>query len=259
MASMSVLNISESEIRRHGPGNLLGVCWRQWRIERTLARRGINFRSADPSDVAAAYAQMTPEEFDTVNGRQNWANWRTIPRALSGRVLNRPLIVLDLGSGTGGSTCVLAFYCPAGSRILGYEMADSLIQIARRRQYLHRSGKPAAVQFHCQGITQTLRQVNGRPWPKQSVDLVNASGIIGQHLSKETLEPLCFELQRVVSLNGLAMLDVGPTVDDEVLTCLMNAAGFRRLGRCRSWRMDPTGQVLFQNCNEASRSFVRFP
>ncbi len=246
MGEASKLLISAGDIRRHGPGNLLGVCWRQWRTERALARRGVQFRSADLQTVAAAYAAMTADEFDAINGRQDWANWRTIPRALSRHVPNRPMVVLDLGCGTGGSTRVLAFCCPIGSRILGYELAEPFIEIARRRHYLHHSGRPAAVHFRCQGITETLRQANERLWPDQSVDLVNASGIVGHHLRQDTVQPLILELKRVLAPSAIAMLDVGPTLSAEMLTRLMTAAGFRRLGRFRSWLLDPTGQVVFQ-------------
>jgi hypothetical protein len=51
-----VLHIEENDIRRHGPGNLLGVCWRQWRAERALARRGVHFRTTDVATRAAVYA-----------------------------------------------------------------------------------------------------------------------------------------------------------------------------------------------------------
>src|SRR5206468_9537662 len=134
------LFISEREIRKHGPGHALAVCWRQWRAERRLARRGIHFRDTNPGKVAAAYRAMSPAEFDAINGRQDWANWRTIPRALSGHVPNRPLRVLDLGCGTGSSTRVLAFYCPAGSHITGYEFAAPLVEVARRREYRDAGG-----------------------------------------------------------------------------------------------------------------------
>src|SRR5690349_4762697 len=135
-----MLTIAERDIRRHGPGHLLAVCWRQWRAERALARRGVHFRTVDPVAVAAAYAAMSDQEFEAINGRQDWANWRTIPRALSGHVPDRPLRVLDLGCGTGSSTRVLAFYSPAGSHVTGYEIAPDLVTIARRRTYSHRSG-----------------------------------------------------------------------------------------------------------------------
>src|SRR5207249_2627339 len=101
---MAMLVIPEREIRRHGPGHALAVLWRQWRAERALARRGIHFRATEPAQIAAAYAAMSDAEFAGVNARQDWANWRTIPRCLSGRVPDRPLRVLDLGCGTGSST-----------------------------------------------------------------------------------------------------------------------------------------------------------
>src|SRR5205809_7859487 len=107
-----MLVISEPEIHRNGPGRILMVCWRQWRTERALARRGIRFRATSFEQVLAAYAAMTQAEFDAINGPQEWANWRTIPRALSEHVPDRPLRVLDLGCGTGGSTRVLACHRP---------------------------------------------------------------------------------------------------------------------------------------------------
>src|SRR5204862_4167885 len=140
----------------HGPGNVLGVCWRQWRAERRLQRRGVRFRDTDIAVVGAAYAAMSAEEFEAVNGRQDWANWRTIPRCLSGHVPDRPLRVLDLGCGSGGSTRILAWYAPAGSHITGYELAEPLVRVARARSYAHRNGQPAQVDFRCQELTEPL-------------------------------------------------------------------------------------------------------
>src|SRR5262249_51148609 len=145
MGDTTSLFISESDVRRNCPGNLLSICLRQWRAERALARRGIHFRSVDPAAVAGAYAGVQAAGFDAINGRQDWANWRTIPRALSGHVPDRPLTVVDLGCGTGGSTRVLAFYCPLESRIIAYEVAEPLLAVARRRSYRQRSGKLAEV------------------------------------------------------------------------------------------------------------------
>jgi SAM-dependent methyltransferase len=241
-----MLIIAKRDIRRHSPGHLLAVCWRQWRAERALARRGLHFRTADPAAVGAAYAAMSNEEFDAINGRQDWANWRTIPGALSGHVPDQPLRVLDLGCGTGGSTRVLAFYCPAGSHITGYEIAPALVDVARRRTYLHRSGAPALVFFYCQGMTESLRANDGVLIADHSVDLVNASGVVGHHLTPQTVGPLVKELCRVVRPGGVALLDVGPTLGDEELTNVFTVAGFRRLGRSRSWALDPTGEVVFQ-------------
>jgi SAM-dependent methyltransferase len=236
----SVLHLDENDIRRHGLGNLLGVCWRQWRAERALARRGVHFRTTDVAALAAAYAAMSDGEFDAINGRQDWANWRTIPRSLSGHVPDRPLRVLDLGCGTGGSTRVLAFYCPAGSRITGYELAAPLAEIARRRVYRHQSGRPADVTFCCRGVTEPL------PEPDGSVDVVNASGVVGHHLDAATIRPLAEELTRVLRPGAVAMLDVGPTLGDAELSAVMTAAGFARLGYRRSCRLDRTGQVIYR-------------
>jgi SAM-dependent methyltransferase len=241
-----MLIIPEGDIRRHGPGSIIRVCWRQWRTERALARRGVHFRSTAPEVVARAYAAMSDQEYDAINGRQDWANWRTVPRALSGRVPDRPLKVLDLRCGTGGSTRVLAFYCPLGSVISGYELAQPLVDVARRRTYHHRSGEPVPVDFRCQGVTETLREPGGFPVAAGSVDLMNASGVVGHHLTATTVLPLISEIKRLLRPGGLAMLDVGPSLGGRQLTHLMQTAGFRRLGRWRSWLLDPTGQIVFQ-------------
>jgi SAM-dependent methyltransferase len=242
-----MLFISESEIRANGPGGILAVCWRQWRMERALARRGVQFRATDPEQVAAAYAAMTEEEFDAINGPQEWANWRTIPRALNGNVPDdRPLRVLDLGCGAGGSTRVLAHYCPEGSRVTGYEFAEPMLVLARRRVYRHGSDAPAHVDFVCQSVTETLRQADGTPIPGGSVDLINASGVVGHHLDPESFQPVLAEIARVLDPGGVAMLDIGPTMPGPVLKSLMAAAYFRFLGHFKSWWGDRTGEMVFR-------------
>jgi len=242
----SLLKISEREIRTHGPGHALAVCWRQWRTERRLARRGIHFRDTNLDNVAAAYRAMTAQEFDAINGRQDWANWRTIPRALSGHVPDRPLRILDLGCGTGSSTRVLAWYAPAASHITAYEIAAPLLEIARRRDYRHSGGAAARVDFVLQRVTEKLRLADGEAVPDHSVDVVNASGVVGHHLDMVTVLPLVKELSRVLGPGGIAMLDVGPTVMEGSLRNLMEAEGFEFQGHYRSGWWDPTGQVVFR-------------
>lgn len=236
-----MLTISEREIRAHGPGRILIVCWRQWRTERALAKRGIHFRATSFDQVLAAYAAMTQEEFDAINGPQEWANWRTIPRAMSGHVPNRPLRVLDLGCGTGGSTRVLACYCPCGSRITGFEIAEPMLAFARRRDYRQRDGAVAAVDFVCQGVTERLPEADG------SVDLINASGVVGHHLTPATIPPLVAEMQRVLTPAGVAMLDIGPTMPCAALKSIMVEANFTFLGHFKSWFGDRTGEMVFQS------------
>jgi len=241
-----MLVIAEAEIRRQAPGNALRACWRQWRAERTMTWRGLHFRSNDPERVAAAYAAMTAEEFEAINSRQDWANWRTIPRCLSAHVPDRPLRFIDLGCGTGGSTRVLAWYAPAGSRLSGHELVEPLLAIARRRLYLDRRGEPALVDFVCQGLTEPLRGADGTAVQEQSVDVVNASGVLGHHLCQQTIGPLIDELRRVLRAGGIAMLDAGPTLPERELTRMLQKAGFRKVGHWRSWWLDPTGQVVYQ-------------
>jgi len=241
-----MLIISEKEIRSQGPGNALAVCWRQWRAERALARRGIHFRDTEPAAVAAAYAAMSDEEFAGINARQDWANWRTIPRGLSSNVPDRALRVLDLGCGSGSSTAVLAFYCPPGSHIIGYEMVLPLLDMARRRAYVHRSGQPCRVAFVCQGVTEPFVEAGGEMVPDHSVDLVNASGVVGHHLQADSVLPLVQELCRVLAPEGIAMLDVGPSLPARDLLRIMTAAGFRALKHVRSWFLDPTGEIVFR-------------
>jgi SAM-dependent methyltransferase len=244
--SDATLVIPEREIRRHGPGRLLAICWRQWRTERALAHRGIRFRHTDPEKVASAYLAMTPAEFDAINGPQDWANWRTIPRSLSSHITDRPLRVIDLGCGSGGSTRVLAFYCPTGSHITGYEFAAPLLAVARRREYVDKAGRAAQVDFVCQGVTEILRGADGLPLSDQSVNLVNSSGVIGHHLTVQTIDPLVAELLRVLRPGGTAMLDVGPTLSAKELTAILEPAGFALLGHYRSWFGDVTGEMVFR-------------
>jgi SAM-dependent methyltransferase len=245
-APPELLVIAETDIRRQVPRHALIACWRQWQAERTLARRGVTFRSADPAQVAAAYASMDAEEFEAVNGRQDWANWRTIPRCLSGHVPDRPLRIIDLGCGTGSSLRVLAWYAPAGSHLSGHELTEPHLAIARRRRYLDRGGGQARVHFVCQDLTERLREEDGTAVAASTVDAVNSSGVLGHHFCPQTMGPLIEELYRVLRPKGIAMLDVGPTLPEREFTRLMSEAGFCKLGHWRSWWLDPTGQVVYE-------------
>jgi len=243
----TMLAFTEKEIRRNCPHkNLIRLFWQQWRTENRLAKRGVRFRATAMKQVVSAYSAMSATEFDSINSRQDWANWRTIPRAMNGNVPDHPLRVLDLGCGTGSSTRVLAYYCPADSHITGFEIAEPMLEIAAKREYRHRDGRMTHVDFVCQGVTQTLLQPDGEPVPNASVDLVNASGVVGHHLTPETFLLLLAELQRVLTPAGVAMLDVGPKIRAGRLRTIMEAANFTCLGRYRSWFGDPTGEMVFR-------------
>jgi SAM-dependent methyltransferase len=223
------------------PGKLPEVCWRQWRTERALAARGVRFRSTDPARVAAAYAAMSPAEFEAVNGRQAWANWRTVPAALRGRLPARPVRAFDLGCGTGTSTRVLARVLPAGSEIVGYEPARPLADRAGQEDY-----RPARVRFVCQPVDEPWRRPDGTRVPDGSADLVHASGLVGHHFDPETVRPLLAEVGRVLAPGGLALLDDGPTLPRPALVTAAGRVGLRPVARVRSWWLAPAGQVLFR-------------
>lgn len=219
--------------------------WNQFWTERSLAERGILFRTADEQKACSAYAAMTEEEFRRVNGRQAWASWRTIRKCFQQCRFNEPITAIDLGCGSGDSTRALAFYCPYGSRIIGYELAEPLARIAERRRYQTSCGRRADVSFVCQGITQALLSPVGEPLAVGSVNIASACGVVGHHLTPQTVIPLLEELSRVLSPSGCAFLDVGPTLSDSELTCLMTRFNFKRVARCRSLLFDPYGQVIF--------------
>jgi SAM-dependent methyltransferase len=226
--------------------DVLEVCWRQWRAEWSLRRRGIDFRTTDAEAARRAYSAMTPAEFAAINGRQAWANRRTIGRSLAGLLPRRRVSALDLGCGIGESTRVLAGLLPAGSRVLGIEFAAPLVEVARGRRYRDRTGRPADVRFAVGSVVETFRDETGEPVADGSVGLVNASGIVGHHLDPPDAERLAEETRRVLRPGGLAALDVGPRLSAAGLTRLMADLGFRRLRRTRSNPFDRTGQVVFR-------------
>ena len=250
-ASAGLLRCPPGEVKRAGPGNLPGVVLRQWRTERALKNRGVDFRSDDPAAVAAAYEAMTAAEFDAINGRQAWANWRTIPASLD-RLLpdrcssERGLRAVDLGCGTGGSTAVLAWLLPPGSEVLGIEFAAPLARVAGNRDYPNRSGRGCSVTFSVGSACATFRTAAGAALADASADVVNASGVIGHHLSGGDLAACLNEVARVLRPGGVAALDPGPTASAATLTDGMTDRGFEFVRRTRSNPLDRCGHVVFR-------------
>ena len=230
-----------------GPGNLPAVVWRQWRTERALKRRGVKFRSTDPAAVEAAYAAMTAAEFDAINGRQAWANWRTIPASLDALLpadRPEPLRAVDLGCGTGSSTAVLAYVLPGGSEVLGVEFAEPLVRVARTREYPNRGGRRCRVRFAVGSAAGPFVTAAGAVLADASVDVVNASGVVGHHLAGADLAACLDETARVLRPGGVAALDPGPTAPAAVLRAGLERRGFRVVRRTRSNPLDRCGQVV---------------
>ena len=243
------LRCRPAEVKHAGPGNLPAVIWRQWRTERALTKRGVRFRSCDPAEVEAAYAAMTAAEFDAINGRQAWANWRTIPASLDGLLPRSfpgggPLRAVDLGCGTGGSTAVLAWCLPGGGEIVGIEFAAPLARVARGRDYPNRTGRRCSVRFAVGSARGPFTTSSGATLADASVDLVNASGVVGHHLEGEDLAACLDETARVLRPGGVAALDPGPTASAATLAAGLEARGFRFARRTRSNPLDRCGQVV---------------
>lgn len=189
---------------------------------------------------------MTPAEFAAVNGRQAWANRRTIARSLAGLISDHPILTLDLGCGIGESTRVLASLLPAGSQIVGIEFAEPLVEVAREQRASNALGGGHDIRFVVGSIVETFRDEDGAAFADESVDLVNASGIVGHHLDPPDAESAADEIARVLKPRGLAALDVGPKLSAKQLATLMKDRGFERVRRTRSNPFDRTGQVVFR-------------
>src|SRR5262245_20670589 len=116
MEDMRALSLGEPLTPRRGepgivtsPLGVVKMLVRQACYEaRVRGLRKIPFRSSRNDVACRAYAAITVREFEAINERQAWANWRTIRRNLAGRVPRRPLRAVDLCCGTGRSTEVLA-------------------------------------------------------------------------------------------------------------------------------------------------------
>jgi SAM-dependent methyltransferase len=209
--------------------------------------RNILFRERRNHLACEAYGQMQLREFQAINARQAWANWRTIPRNLAGRAPQRPVLALDLCCGIGDSTEVLAYYCTPGSTIVGLEFNPMFVRAARLRRYRHASGVDANVSFIIQNVLETFRQDDHARVAPESVDLINASGAIGCHFDATATAIIARECERVLKPNGLAFIDAGPegTGSDDLMS-LFAQHGFRPVHRARSCIVDRYWQICLR-------------
>lgn len=247
--------IPESLIRRVAQERLVGmslpgIVLRQAFSESVLRHlRGVNFRKSENFEAAVAYRAMSPDEFEEINARQRWANWRTIPRNLSGSIPDRPLRVLDLCCGIGHSTEVLACYLPLDSTILGLEFNPQFVKMARERaaRYVHLSGRPVQVGFTVQSVLETFRDEDGCEIPAGSVDLANCCGAIGVHFKPDKSRIVAQEIGRVLKPGGLATIDSGPTgTSADELVRIFELLRFQSLSAARSCIADRGLQICFR-------------
>jgi SAM-dependent methyltransferase len=224
-----------------------------WHEARIRAWRHIAFRSRENGKARDAYAAMEAWEFEGVNARQAWANWRTIPKNLTGRAPARPVRALDLCCGTGQSTAVLAYHLEPGTRILGLEYSPRFVGVARSRAYLDRDGREARVRFREQSVLETFRDVDGQPIREASVDLVNSSGAVGCHFDRDSTAALAAEVSRVVRPGGLALVDSGHSgTSSRDVRALFASAGFVERHAARSCFLDPYLQICFEKAARSS-------
>jgi SAM-dependent methyltransferase len=239
--------VREAARRRLGEG--LGTLFvRQAWTEIAIAwRKNVRFRRGENAEVVRAYCAMTAEEFDGINARQKWANWRTIPRNLSGRLGPGPCRAVDLCCGVGHSTEVLAYCLPPGSSILGLEYNPEFTAVAAKRSYTDERGGPVKVEFRVQSVLETFRDSAGRPLGRGTVDLVNSCGALGIHFDQAQIGQLATEIARVLRGGGLATVDSGKEgVDEERMVPLFERRGFEAVARSKSCFLDRFTQICFR-------------
>src|SRR5262245_22172688 len=201
MADTRVLSVAEPRVaarraapRFASPLALLGILVPQACHElRVRHLRGIAFRTSHNAAACRAYAALRIWEFEGINERQAWANWRTIRRNLQGRAPRRPASAIDLCCGTGDSTEVLAWCLEAGSDILGVDADSRFVAAARQRAYFTRAGQPVDVRFGCQSVLEPLCNEAREPVPDASVDVVNSSGAVGCHFEPRATAVIAIE------------------------------------------------------------------
>lgn len=230
--------------------DLAGICWRQRYVEKQLRRQGVDFRSTDPVRVRQAYSKMSAAEFAAINGRQAWANARTLRDSWAGLIPNRAVHAVDLGTGCGTSTQILASLLSPGSRLFGLEFAPSLAEVARRQIYWGEDGRPLEASIAVGSVVEPWLESPGQEIRCGSIDIINASGILGHHVDGTGIISVLAEVERVLAPGGSAALDVGPALSSRELTRLMQQRGFVRIRRTRGQPFDQTGQVVFCRRNE---------
>lgn len=226
------------------PRLLLRQAWAEFLV--SVGGR-LPFRESVNARAVRAYCGMTVEEFEGVNARQRWANWRIIPRSLHGRLSGRPCRAVDLCSGVGDSTEVLACWLPEGSEVLGLEFNPEFVRRARARTYRDAAGRPAKVSFRAQSVLETFRDPAGARVPGASVDVVNCCGALALNFSESEIDALAAEIARVLRPDGLAAIDAPAAAEGrQRMIRLFGRRRFEALGCAQSCLFDRFSQICFR-------------
>ncbi|MDD5305343.1 MAG: class I SAM-dependent methyltransferase [Elusimicrobia bacterium] len=207
----------------------------------------LHFRETENARAVRAYCAMTVPEFEGINARQKWANWRSIPRNLHGRLPRRPCRAVDLCSGVGDSTEVLACYLPEGSEILGLEYNPEFVRKARSRIYRDAQGAPVKAEFRVQSVLEAFRDCSGKRLPDASVDLVNCCGALAVNFDESAIGSLAAEIFRVLQPEGLATVDAPANCSGkERMIRIFSRCRFDALGSAQSCFLDRFSQICFR-------------
>jgi SAM-dependent methyltransferase len=212
-----------------------------------IVRRKVNFRKRENQEAVQAYCEMQLREFEGINARQKWANWRTIPKNLDGRIPAQAMRAIDLCCGTGDSTEVLACYLPQGSKILGLEYNPNFVRAAQARKFVDNQGKAVDVEFRVQSVLETFCDSKNQPVADASIDLVNSCGAVGSHFDVDATNALVREIGRVLKKGGLATIDSGaPGTGKKQLIAIFQNHGFEVVHSAKSCLLDIFTQVCFR-------------
>lgn len=228
--------------------SLMGIIIRHACTNARLALSGVRYLQQGSVATSASYSRMTTAEFSCINGRQAWANWRTIPQSLSGRLpLDLPLRVIDLCCGIGESIRVLAWWLPQGSTIIAYEQDARFAAAAQGRTYRNRRGDTIPVTVRQASVLETFCNRAGDPYEKGSIDIVHAIGSLGCHFAPDESRLIVRECARVLVTGGYAFLDAGRAGTSAArLASLASEAGFQCEGQSKSWWLDRYVQLALR-------------
>lgn len=207
---------------------ILATLARHWLVGWRLRASSRTIRTTNERALERAYESLSLADFAALNAPQQWLNARLMPRALRAHVVQQPLCIADLGCGTGESTQVLARWAPPNSRLIGYDLCETLLTQARRRAWHAARGEPLATAFIRQSLLDPLRDSDEQPLAPHSVDVVHAAGVVGHHLRDYDVVRLAAELRRVLAAGGIVILDSGPKLPPRRLTRLMEREQFDR-------------------------------
>lgn len=226
------------------PRLLLRQAWAELLV--TVGSR-LRFREPENARAVQAYCGMSVAQFEAINARQRWANWRSIPLSLHGRLPGRACRAVDLCSGVGDSTEVLACWLPEGSEVLGLEFNPEFVRRARARIYRDAAGRPVKVSFRAQSVLETFRDPAGVRVPGASVDVVNCCGALALNFSEAEIDALAAEIARVLRPDGLAAIDAPASAEGrERMIRLFGRRRFEALGCAQSCLFDRFAQVCFR-------------